>query len=134
MKIFEKLFNKDAKTKDELTQAEREAIVDLLTLGVYADNHLSLAEDETFEAITNKMNWESDRDISYYIYTATERARQARTDEGAIEEFLKFVAERLDSRTSASHALDLLQRLFSADGSTEKENQFYRKVENILRN
>ncbi len=52
MKIFEKLFHKNAKTKDELNQTEREAIVDLLTLGVYADNHLSLAEDETFESLT----------------------------------------------------------------------------------
>ena len=133
MKIFEKLFNKNAKTKDELTQPEREAVVDLLTLGVYVDNHLSLAEDEAFESITGKMNWESERDISYYIYTATERARQARADQGAIEEYLEFVSERLESRTSASHALDLLNRLFSADGSNEKENQFYRKVESILK-
>lgn len=133
MKIFETLFNRNAAKKDGLTQAEREATVDLLTLGVYADNHLSVAEDEVFESITTKMNWESERDISYYIYTATERARQARGDTGAVEEFLKYVAERLESTTAKTQALDLLDRLFSADGSNKKETHFYKTVERILK-
>ena len=133
MKLFERLINKDARRKDELTQPEREAIVDLLTLGVYADNHLSIAEDVAFESLTGRLNWESEQDISYYLYTATERARQVRNDEGAIDEFLAFVAERLTSRTSTSTALDLLHRLFSADGSNKKESEFYKTVERILR-
>lgn len=133
MKIFERLFDKDSKPQDELTQPEREAIVDLLTLAVYIDNHLSVAENEAFDSMTGKLNWESDRDLSHYIYHATERARHARTDEGAVNEYLSFVAERLESRTSVSHALDLLHRLFSADGSHEKESHFYRTAESVLR-
>lgn len=133
VKILERLFDRETKPRDELSQTEREAIVDLLTLGVYVDGHLSVAEDEAFETLTGKMNWESDQDLSYYVYNATERARHARTDEGAIQEYLGFVGERLTSHTSASHALDLLHSLFSADGSHEKESQFYRTAEVILR-
>lgn len=79
------------------------------------------------------MNWKSDVDISYYIYTATERARNAKSDPDAVEEYLKYVCERLESRSSTSHALDLLHRVFSSDGNTEKENEFYRMVERILK-
>ena len=133
MKILETLFNRNSHKKDGLTQTEREAIVDLLTLGVYADNHLSVAEDVAFETLTNKMNWESKRDISYYIYAATERARQARSDEGAVEEFLNYVAERLQSPAAHSQALNLLNKLFSADGSNKKDGDFYKTVERILK-
>lgn len=56
MKIFEKLFRSgNTKEKnDGFTQKEREAVVDLLLLGVYADNHLSLAENEAFDSVTEK--------------------------------------------------------------------------------
>ncbi len=57
MKLFEKLFNKDkTAARDGLSQEEREAIVDLLVLGAYTDNRLSLREEKAFGSLTGTLS------------------------------------------------------------------------------
>ncbi len=53
-------------SSDGLVQNEREAIIDLLLLGIYQDNHLSLAEDQVFHTEVDAFQWESTTAIEIY--------------------------------------------------------------------
>ena len=132
MKFLKKLFGNEeprSSLHPELQQAEREAILDLLLLAIYVDNHLSLSETKEFDDAADSMGWESSAGPTVYICNATDRARTARSGEETTAEFINYVAERLCSTGSQERALELLNRLFMADGKTEKEKTFFKQVE-----
>lgn len=135
MKLFEKLFNKDksASTGDGLTQEEREAIVDLLLLGAYTDNRLSLREEKAFESVTGTMDWESETALSDYMDDAIAKTRSVRSNPAATDSFLLEVKQRLQSKVSISKALKLLHQVFTSDGRSWAEANFYREVESLLK-
>ncbi len=131
MEFLEKLFSGDqgSSLHPAVTQAEREAIIDLLLLAIYIDGHLSLAESNEFNSAADSLGWESSTGPSVYISTATDRARNARTSEDSVAELIRFVALRLSSAGSKERALVLLNRLLTSDGKTEKEKVFFKQVE-----
>lgn len=134
MEILKKLFKteKDERKPEDLEQKEKEAIIDLLMLAIYADNHLSLAEDKILKEEFEKMRWVSVTGIDIYLAEATARARSALTSEVARKEFLEFIGERLTSRPARGKALDLLSKVFYSDGTTEKEKEFTEAVKAAL--
>lgn len=134
MKFLEKLFSSDqgSSLHPAIEQPEREAIIDLLLLAVYIDGHLSLAESSEFDSAADSLGWDSSTGPSIYISNATNRARNARTSEDSVSEFIAFVAQRLTSTGSKERALVLLNRLLTADGKTEKEKVFFKQVESAL--
>ena len=127
MKLFEKLFNKDksASSKDGLSQEEREAIIDLLVLGAYTDNRLSLREEKAFESLTGTLNWESETELSDYIKDSIANVRSVRSNPPAKEGLLNKVKERLASRVSVKKALGLLHKVFISDGRSYDEATFW---------
>ncbi len=132
MRFLERLFGGEeprSSLKPELKQAEREAILDLLLLATYVDDHLSLSESKEFDDAADALGWESNTGPSVYISNATGRARTARSSEAATSQFIDYVAERLISNGSKERALELLNRLFIADGKTDKEKAFFKQVE-----
>lgn len=131
MKFLEKLFGSEPRSSlhAELLQAEREAILDLLLLAIYVDDHLSLSETREFDDAADSMGWDSSTGPSVYICNATDRARTARTSDELTADFIAYVSERLSSHGSKERALELLNRLFMADGKTEKEKTFFKLVE-----
>jgi hypothetical protein len=131
MKFLEKLFSSEqgSSLHGSMEQPEREAIIDLLLLGIYIDNHLSLSETSEFDTSTESLGWDSQTGPSIYISNATNRARDARSNEAATAELIAFVARRLTSVGSKDRALSLLNRLLMSDGKTEKETAFFKQVE-----
>lgn len=128
MKFIEKLFGAEPTSSlhPSLSQPEREAIIDLLLLAAYADNHLSYNESQEFDEATESIGWDSSTSLSVYLSQATDRARQARGDE---KPFIEFVAQRLNTPASKDRALELLNRLFIADGKEDREQAFMKQVE-----
>ncbi|WPJ98080.1 hypothetical protein SH580_10250 [Coraliomargarita algicola] len=129
MKFLEKLFSQESRAtpESELQQAEREAIIDLLLMAIYVDQHLSLAETKEFDHAADSLGWDSSTGPSVYICNATDRARTARISEELTADFIAYVAERL-SENSKPRALELLNRLFQSDGLTDKEKGFLQQV------
>lgn len=136
MKFLKSLFgsSKNSSLHPPLRQDEREAIIDLLLMGIYFDNHLSLGESEEFKSVSDSIGWESDLDISVYIDTTIGNVRNARSSEETTTEFLNYVVRRLDSSGSRERALELLNRLFRIDGKTDTEKIFFRQVETVFEN
>ena len=84
---FKKLFTPTAKPQDGMTQAAREAIVDLLHFGVYVDSHIALAEDAMVEATARTLNWDPNISFDYYEGKSIGEVRRVRNDDGEREEF-----------------------------------------------
>ena len=112
-----------------LTQPQREATLDLLLLGIYADNTVRLSENERVYDLISPFGWESYQDAREYSQTATSRARGATESESAHAAFLAGIANRLEDDDVKKLALALLARLIESDNAaTESEADFYQKA------
>jgi uncharacterized tellurite resistance protein B-like protein len=116
-----------------LTQPQREAVFDLLLLGMYADGNLKLVENAGVYALTEQLGWESYQDRSEYSDTAIARVRAANETEASTAVFLTHVSERLGSDDVRKLALGLLTKLIEADHqAAESEAGFYQKAQAIF--
>ena len=131
MKFFKDIFAslKNPSLHQPLQQDEREAIIDLLLLGIYYDDHLSLGESEEFRSVVNSIGWESELEVSGYINNAILRVRSIRSSDETCSDFIRQIAKRLTSAGSRERALKLLNRLFRTDGKTNIEKAFFQQVE-----
>ena len=134
MKLLKKLFAPKpiARTREDLEQEEKEAIIDLLLIATYADNHLSLAENKILNEEFDKFSWEANISLDLYLNDATNRARNALDSDKTVEAYLETISNRLSSRYSKSRALDLLSKLFYSDGNVDSEKAFTLNVKRIL--
>lgn len=120
---FKKLFTPTAQPQDGMTQAAREAIVDLLHFGVYVDSHIALAEDAMVEATARTLNWDPNISFDYYEGKSIGEVRRVRKDEKEREEFFQTVRDRLPNPADRKLALKLVEQLFAADGTTAVETE-----------
>ncbi len=111
-------FRKVEKPKAPLPQKEREAIIDLLHLCLYADSHIALNEGEVVSDLVETIGWDTNLSFTSYESKSIAAARLAKESPDAKKEFLSFAAERLQSNEARSFALEVCKRLFNADGTT----------------
>lgn len=127
------LFKKED-PKPKLEQKEREAIVDLLHLCLYADAHIALKEGEFLSSVIDVIGWETQSSFSSYEARSVASARAARENNDAKKEFLVAAAQRLKSPAARATALDLCKKLFASDGTTaDKELDLLGEIRTALR-
>ena len=113
----------------KLSQPQREATLDLLLLGIYADGAVRLAENERVYDLLSAYGWESYQDAREYSQAATSRARGALETEIALELFFAGISARMGDDGVKELALALLARLIeSDDAATESEADFYQRA------
>lgn len=131
---LKKLVTADGSTKnDNLTQAQREAIVDLLHYCMYADNFVALAEDRFINSVAATLAW--DDKISFEVYEGGSigKARKAKESAGYRETFYKDVVARLATKEARSLALQLCKDLYNADsGMASSESQQLAVISKLL--
>ncbi|MBI3884338.1 MAG: hypothetical protein HY302_01200 [Opitutae bacterium] len=115
--MLNRLFSHKADSNDGLSQAQREAIVDLLHYCMYADNFVALSETRFIAAKVESFNWDPKISIEYYQNKSIGAARAALADPKAKERFFQSVSERLGSAKIRAMAFELCQKLFASDGS-----------------
>ncbi len=102
----------------ELSQVEREAVIDLLYLCEYADRVISLQEGSVVNQARVRMGWEGPfRDFEG---ESIERAREAASDPERMRAYLLRTVARLSSPYARRLALDYCDRLLSSDGVAAK--------------
>lgn len=117
----------------KLTQPQREAVFDLLLLGMYADGNLKLAENAQVFSLTEQLGWESYQDRSEYSETATSRVRAANDTDAATSVFLTKLSAQLGDDDVKKLALGLLAQLLESDKQTlESEAGLYQKAQAIF--
>jgi uncharacterized tellurite resistance protein B-like protein len=131
--LIRKLFRKSEGPKDNLTQPQREAIVDLLNYCMYADNLVMLAEDRLIADTVAKFNWDSKVPFDQFDARSTSNARNARESQVYRDKFLTSIGDRLSTDAVKAQALDLCQELFLADGvQSGEEDEVLQHLRQLL--
>jgi len=122
--LIKKLFHKsDAPQSDGLTQPQREAIVDLLSYCMYADNFVFLAENRFITDTVAKFNWDPKIPFDQFAVRSIANARNATESQVYRDQFLASIRDRLDTAAVKGQALDLCKELFLADGAHSEEEE-----------
>ena len=119
-------------SSSDLRQSEREAIVDLLHLCLYADAHIGLQESDHLSAVVERIGWDPNLSFSSYEARSIADARRARLDEAVRKDFIAYAAQRLASTASKTLALSLCSDLMAADGTQERESQLLTEIRSLL--
>ena len=130
--LLKRVFGKNAPSKKEWEQRQREAIIDLVLFGMYADHLLSLAENQFLEDEVDELDWEAPISCVAYLSTAIHRVRDI---EGSAEKrtaFLQSIRERLGDETGRQGALLVLEDLFASDGKAREEQAVLDEIRAIF--
>jgi uncharacterized tellurite resistance protein B-like protein len=121
------LFKRIVSAADE--QKQREAMVDLLIWTMYADNVLTLPENEKIDQVTEEMEWKSATPAQQYIYVSIAKVREALDDPTKAESLLDDISERLSSDEMRMRTYEACRDLASVDGEVaDKEMHFLNAV------
>ena len=112
-----------------MTQDSREALIELLFLALYLDDHLSLAEDGVVTDALNSIGWESAHPREICILKAFSQAREAHSCDLKNEQYLSARAEIIKKAGAESTALTWLYKVLGADGISSTEDRYLKKLE-----
>ncbi len=115
-----------------MTQASRQALIELLFLALYLDDHLSLAEDEVLTDALNHLGWDTRRPRETFIFQAFATAREAAGDAAKIDEFLAARSAVIKADGAAPQAITWLTKVLGADGISPSEERFLHRLEKSL--
>lgn len=112
----------------DLVQAQREAIVDLLLLGMYADQHISLTEQDVLAEAVETMGWDAWFAYSVYFQRIIPQVREAHLSPERTQKFLATISARLDNVDVMKFAIEKFSALLCLDGSNAAEAQLLDQV------
>jgi hypothetical protein len=115
-----------------MKQCSREALIELLFLALYLDNHLSLAEDDVLTSALDSIGWESAHPREMCIFNSFSKAREASSCGIKTEEFLASRAGVIKEAGDAATAITWLSKVLGADGISPSEARFLEKLEKRL--
>jgi tellurite resistance protein len=98
------------------TQAEREAMIDLLVWTMFADRHVAAAEQQRIVSETKLMKWDAAAPADHYIDKSMLRARAVLAGDRPAEEYLDEIAARLGDEPMRRRALAACEALAEVDG------------------
>lgn len=112
-----------------MNQESRKAIIELLFLSLYMDDHLSLAEDEVMTEALDSLGWESESPREQFIFKAFGASREAFTSLEKTQIFFAQRADMIKRHGDEGEALTWLTRILAADGLTTTEKYFLGRLE-----
>ena len=121
--LFQKLFNLSPQSRDGLTQAQREAMVDVLFYCMYADNSLALKEDRILADTVGQFSWDPKVSYDAYAARAIAKARAVKETPATRADFLLSVAQRLGAPDVKQRTFSLCREIFQADGNVSGGEQ-----------
>ena len=132
MSIFTLLFGSDSNLDDGWTQPQREAVIDLLSVAIYADSHLSLAEQSAVDTQVHKMYWDSQLSVEAYSNGSINRARDARNNPDLKADYLQNIADKLETEIGKTKAYEICRSVLLSDGQAETEVNFLANVKSVF--
>ena len=116
---FRRFFERIGRAAD--AQRQREAMIDLLIWMMYADNVLTLPENDRIDQITAEMEWEAPSRPSVYINTSISKIRDVLADEEKGRALLEEIHSRLGTDRMRKEAYEACRELARADGQLADE-------------
>ena len=103
-------------TIQNMNQKQREALVDLLLLGMFADGSLKVSDDQKLLSVIEEIGWESYQTPDLYFQSAIAKARDATDTEVRTLARLKKINDGLASDEIRHQAIERLEQFLSLDG------------------
>lgn len=108
-----------------MTQKQREALFDLLTLSLYADAHISPQEGHLSKSGLMAGGWESKQPRSQFIDESFARARELSEDDESMIDYLNERAQVFTSKAAQKELLKVIKEILSDEGELPADNEFY---------
>jgi uncharacterized tellurite resistance protein B-like protein len=103
---------------------QKQTLLDLLVMGMYADGRLGNAEDAKIEAVLKVINFSSDSARDQFVDASFTRARQHLDSPDATREFVSGIARHFPTTDIRRKAYNDLEELVSTEHQAgEKENR-----------
>src|SRR5262249_45037230 len=100
----------------EFTQEQKQALLDLLIIGMYADHNLTSVEDERVEQLLDTFKFPSEYERDQFSDAAFTRARGQSGSSEAIRAYVGQIAGHFPNREIRQRAYDILDDLLTSDG------------------
>ncbi|MEM6754972.1 MAG: hypothetical protein AAF630_18615 [Cyanobacteria bacterium P01_C01_bin.38] len=107
----------------DVTQNEREAIIELMMTVMYSDKNLKLSEDEAIKEYTNNVKWESPLSLEFYFGKVTPKIRRALSDKEDLNALLEDINFRIESELVKAQVLLVCNDLAMVDSEFSSEEK-----------
>jgi len=104
---------------------QKQALLDLLVMGMYADGNLADVEDRKIEGVLATMKFSSESDRKQFIDASVTRARECLGSAGSTRGRAAEMAKHFPTADLRRKAYNGLEELLASDNKVvDKENQF----------
>ena len=107
-----------------LTDQQKQALVDLLTLGMYADGNLDLIEDEKAQRVLDDIQFSSDSARQYFLDASFARARKHGASAKTTRAYISKIAKAFPTSAMRRQMYTALEESLTSDhnlANKEKE-------------
>ena len=102
-----------------MTQRQREALVDLLLFGMFADRNLKVSEDQRILSVIQEIGWQSYQTPDLYFQSAIAKVRDASETREGTRYRLHKISEALGDAETRALALNQLAKFLALDGAVD---------------
>ena len=118
----------------DFTEAQRQAMLDLALLAMYADGHLASAEDERVHRLLIAMGCATESDRNREYDTAVDRISRQTQNPEAVRGLVASLARNFTTLEQRKCAVDVLQDLLASDDRVDpQEDNYLAAVRAVLR-
>jgi uncharacterized tellurite resistance protein B-like protein len=118
---------------NDFSEPQRQALLDLLVLAMYADGHLAVAEDARVQRLLTAMGFESQYDHERLFDASVTRVRQHSNSAETARAHAVELAEGFRTREQRRGLYDLLEDLMASDTQVSSdETRFLSVVREVL--
>jgi hypothetical protein len=107
----------------QLTDGQKQALVDLLVVGMYADHNLTAAEDAYLERLLDTFNFDSDYRRQHFVDAAFARTSRCSESVDAARAYIQGLRKNFSSREERRQACEALEELLTSDGKATNEER-----------
>ena len=118
----------------ELTDQQKQAVVDLLVLGMYADGNLDLIEDEKARQVLDSIRFSSDSARQYFLDASFARARKHGASAKTTRSYVSEIANCFPTPAVRRQVYDALKDSLTSDHNlADKERELLTVVSEELK-
>jgi len=108
----------------ELTDQQKQAVVDLLVLGMYADGNLDLIEDEKARQVLDSIRFSSDSARQYFLDASFARARKHGASAKTTRSYISGIAKSFPTPAMRRQVYTALEDSLASDHNlADKERE-----------
>ena len=110
---------------EEITQAQREALIDIAVWAMYVDGAIKHEENEQVDEVIQSLDNAAAIPLSQYLYTSIAKVRKGWNDQEGSEVLLKNISDRLESPEMKRTAFALCEGVTHADDDLADTEQAF---------